>query len=305
MADMIEKKRIAGLGRGLSALMEEIGPSIAPNAAQTPVADGGAAVRPATLPVSRLRPNPRQPRRRFDETAMAELIESVKLRGVLQPLLVRPRGEGYEIVAGERRWRAAQAAQLHEVPVVIKELDDSATYEIALIENIQRADLNAIEEADGYRRLIDEFGHTQDALARLVGKSRSHIANLLRLLDLPGSVREMLIDGRLSMGHARAVLTSPDPIGLAKKAVAQGLSVRQVEALAAEDSGRKKPRSAVAPLASSSDADVRALEQQLSEALGLKVSVVHEGGGGTVSIRYASLDQLDLVSQRLIGLPAF
>ena len=223
---MPERKR-GGLGRGLSALMDE---------AATP-----GAVR-MTLPLADIVASATQPRRRFDEVAMDELVESIRARGVLQPILVRPIAGGrYEIVAGERRWRAAAAAQLHEIPVVIRDLDDAAAFEIALVENIQRADLNPIDEAEGYRRLLGEFGHTQEGLAKIVGKSRSHIANLLRLLDLQTDVRELVAVGALSMGHAKALMGAVDPYALAYRAINEGLSVRQVEALARSARTAKSP----------------------------------------------------------------
>ena len=299
---MSDKKRASGLGRGLSALLEEIG-----TPASSPAGGGTSdtSVRPTMLPITRIRPNPRQPRRHFDQAALNELIESVKLRGLVQPILVRPNGGVYEIVAGERRWRAAQAAQLHEVPVGVRELDDSAAFEIALIENVQRADLNPIEEAEGYQRLMHDFGHTQDAISQLVGKSRSHVANLLRLLNLPSEVRQMVSDGRLSMGHARAILSVANPEELARHIVDKGLSVRETEALAASEQGRSrdpKPRSS-SPRADSGykDPDTEALERALAEAIGLKVTIRGTGQAGKVEIDYSTLDQLDALAQRLIG----
>ena len=290
----MEKKR--GLGRGLSALMDEIRSS--PSESAQPFDGTSPQPQPQTLPVSKIRPMPGQPRRRFDPEAQGDLVESVRSRGVLQPILVRPRNDGYEIVAGERRWRAAQAAQVHDIPVIVRELDDSDAYEIALVENIQRADLNPIEEAEGYARLIHDFDHSQEELAKLVGKSRSHIANLLRLLDLPASVRDMLIDGKLSMGHARAIAAGPDPAALAEDVVARGLSVRQAEALAASARGRPSVRQASrTSRGPEKDADIRALEQMLSEVVGLAVSIE----ANAVRIDYKSLDQLDMVCQRLAG----
>lgn len=294
----MEQKR--GLGRGLSALLDEI--SIAPNSAEQQVGSTEAGV-VQTLPIARIRANPRQPRRRFDEAALAELVESVRSRGLLQPILVRPKDGNYEIVAGERRWRAAQAAQLHDVPVVVKELDDATAFEIALVENIQRADLNPIEEAEGYRRLIDEYGHTQEELARLTAKSRSHVANLLRLLDLPAAVREHVVEGRLTMGHARALVSAPDAEALAGKVIEAGLSVRQTEALASGAQGRApapaRPRGKDFP--EEKDADTLALERLLAESLGLPVSVDADGIRGKVTIGYVNLDQLDMICRRLTG----
>lgn len=291
---MAEKKRVSGLGRGLSALLEEAASppnANAPGVARLAIADIGA--------------NPLQPRRTFMPEAMAELVASVRAHGVLQPILVRPMPEGrYEIVAGERRWRAAQAAGLHEMPAVVRPLDDRAAFEIALIENIQRSDLNAIEEARGYKRLIDDFGHTQQVLAGIVGKSRSHVTNLLRLLDLPTAVQSMVEDGRLTMGHARALASAPDPEALAKRVIAEGLSVRAVEDLAAGRT-RLKPTNGnlrtAATTAGSSDANVDALEIQLAESLGMPVALaVAEGGAsGSLTIRFASLDQLDWLCAKL------
>jgi ParB family chromosome partitioning protein len=293
---MSEPKK--GLGRGLSALLGE-----APRPAEEAAArrDGVREV-----VVARIRPNPAQPRQHFDEDGLAELAESITRHGVLQPVLLRAAEDGgYELIAGERRWRAAQRAQLHAIPALVREHDDSSSAELALIENVQREDLNAIEEAEGYRALISRFGHGQDDVAKLVGKSRSHVANLLRLLDLPEAVRLMLLRGDISMGHARAVATAPDPEELAREIVAGGLSVRQAEALAKQvrpgagsDIGRASARNAK-PV----DADLAALERQLSDMLGLKVQVKHAGAGGTVALRYSSLDQLDMICQRLSGEP--
>jgi ParB family chromosome partitioning protein len=245
-------------------------------------------------------PNSAQPRRHFDEAAIEELAESLKQRGLIQPIVVRPTDRGdYQIVAGERRWRAAQKAQLHEVPVIVRHLGDAETLEIAIIENIQRQDLNAIEEAEAYQRLASDFGHKQEAIARLVGKSRSHVANLLRLLDLPMSVRQAVIDGRLSMGHARALLGAPDPAALAEEVIRRDLSVRETEALARGDKPKRAP---VSPAATpGGDADVALLERQLRDQLGLKVGIAHGPKGGSVTIAYGTLDQLDMLCQRLSG----
>jgi ParB family chromosome partitioning protein len=283
-----------GLGRGLSALLGDV-------AREEPVA--GNAVRSAgvqTLPVAAIRPHPGQPRRHFDDDALDELASSIAARGLIQPIVVRPVGDEYQIVAGERRWRAAQRARLHEVPVIIRELDDSQTLELAIIENVQRQDLNAIEEADAYRRLVDEYGHTQEALGRLVHKSRSHVANLLRLLDLPGSVRDAVRDGRLSMGHARALITAPDPGSLADEVIKRGLSVRETEKLAkgVRPGAKQKPLRMTG-----GNADIMALERQLGDMLGLKVKIAHAGGSGSVTLAYSNLDQLDMLCQRLSGEP--
>lgn len=256
------------------------------------------------LPVSSLAPHPGQPRRHFDEVALEELAQSIAQRGIIQPIVVRPHGKDYQIVAGERRWRAAQRARLHEVPVIVRDLDDAETLEIALVENIQRQDLNAIEEADTYSKLIQEFGHTQDALGRLVGKSRSHVANLLRLLDLPVGVQKMVIEGALSMGHARAIINAPDPETLAERVVEKGLSVRDTEKLARTGSpagAGTRERKAGVVAAPSDNADIAALERQIGDVLGLNVRINFGEGGGTLTIGYSTLDQLDMVCQRLSG----
>ncbi|WP_395624040.1 ParB/RepB/Spo0J family partition protein [Sphingomonas daechungensis] len=291
----------SGLGRGLSALLGE---QAAPPSSKSDVAPnrpGGVR----EIEIGRIRPNPDQPRVRFNEEAIDELADSIMERGVLQPILLRPHGDGFEIVAGERRWRAAQKARLHTIPAIVREIDDSNTAEIALIENVQREDLNAIEEAEGYRQLIDRHGHTQDNIAKLVHKSRSHVANLLRLLDLPEFVRQSLLRGDITMGHARAVATAPDPEALTKEVIAKGLSVRQ-----AEQRARVERPGAGHDIARGSarnyknvDADVVALERQLGDTLGLKVQIAHNGQKGVVTLSYSSLDQLDMICQRLTGEP--
>jgi ParB family chromosome partitioning protein len=278
-----------GLGRGLSALMSDV--NLRPESEGPRRAD-------TRLPVEKLRPNPHQPRKDFDPEALQALAESLRQKGVIQPLVVRPKGEGFEIVAGERRWRAAQMAQQHDVPVVIRDLDDTEVLEVAIIENIQREDLNAIEEALGLKALIDRFGHTQEKVAEALSKSRSHVANLLRLLNLPEEVQGMVREGVLSAGHARAMIGAPDVLSLARTVAARGLSVRETEKLvrdSAEDRGRP-PRAARS--GGEKDADTRALEGDLSAQLGMKVSIDHQGEGGTLSIRYESFDALD----RLCGL---
>jgi len=293
---MSETKK--GLGRGLSALLGE-----APRPAQE-VAARRDSVR--EIEIARIRPNPAQPRQHFDEDSLAELADSIRQHGVLQPILLRPVADGYELIAGERRWRAAQRAHLHAVPALVREHDDSSSAELALIENVQRQDLNAIEEADGYRALITRFGHTQENVAKLVGKSRSHVTNLLRLLDLPETVRLMLLRGDISMGHARAVATALDPEALANEIANKGLSVRQAEALAKRErpgAGADIARASARSAAKAVDADLEVLERQLSDMLGLKVQVKHAGAGGTVSLSYSSLDQLDMICQRLSGEP--
>ncbi|SBV34737.1 Chromosome-partitioning protein ParB [uncultured Sphingopyxis sp.] len=302
------RKRPSGLGRGLNALFGDA-------AVETPVlATAGSAVRAAPVagdavqhvPVGAIRPLPGQPRRHFDETAIAELADSIALRGLLQPIIVRraPDGDGYQLVAGERRWRAAQRAGLHQIPALVRELDDAATYEIALVENIQRQDLNAIEEASAYRRLIEDFGHNQEALAKLVGKSRSHVANLMRLLDLPESVQALVGDGALAMGHARALIGADDAEAIARKVVKDGLSVRAVEALVREGrgGGRKPPLEYKSMDGVGRDPDIVAVERHLSELLGIGVAIQYAGEGkGALTLKFASLDQLDMICQRLSG----
>ncbi|HYC15547.1 MAG TPA: ParB/RepB/Spo0J family partition protein [Stellaceae bacterium] len=286
---MIDEARRRNLGRGLSALLgEEEAP--APEAATH------------RLRVDVLHPGRYQPRHKFDPAAIEALSQSIREKGVLQPLLVRHHpslaGE-YEIIAGERRWRAAQLAQLHEVPVVLRAIDDREALEIALVENLQRQDLSPLEEAEAYRRLLDEFSHTQDAVAQAVGKSRSHVANTLRLLDLPLPVKRLLDDGMLTAGHARALLTAPDPTALAGEVVRRGLNVRQAERLAKRGPAKPRPRRVSAEAGDGKDADTRALERDLSAVLGLVVSVDPAGSGGTITIRYQSLEQLDDVLRRL------
>ena len=288
--------RRPGLGRGLSALLGE---AARPQNEEDGVPPAGIV---RDIDVGLIYPNPNQPRARFDETSIEELADSIRERGVISPILVRPVDGGFQLIAGERRWRAAQKAQLHHIPALIKDLDDSSSAEVALIENIQREDLNAIEEAEGYRKLIDRHGHTQEQLGKLVAKSRSHVANLLRLLDLPIDVRAMLIGGEISMGHARAIIGSPDPSGIAREIVEGGLSVRQAEDRA-RASKPLSPRSGSTSKPRPVDADLAALERQLGDLLGLKVKVLHSGAGGTVSLAYSSLDQLDMICQRLSGEP--
>ena len=294
----MSEKPAKGLGMGLQALLGEAARPTS-SAEAPPAADGVREIE-----IGRIRPNPNQPRIQFSEETIDELADSIAERGVLQPILLRPHGdgEGYEIIAGERRWRAAQRARLHTIPAIIRDVDEATTAEIALIENIQREDLNAIEEADGYKQLIDRHGHTQENVARIVHKSRSHVANLLRLLDLPEFVRQSLLRGDISMGHARAVATAPDPAGLTKEIVSKGLSVRQAEARA-KRAKEGRPERELVLTERMVDADLAALERQLGDMLGLKVEVIHKGAGGTVSLHYSSLDQLDMVCQRLSGEP--
>ncbi|WP_339851234.1 ParB/RepB/Spo0J family partition protein [Roseovarius nubinhibens] len=301
MADKKGKQR--GLGRGLSALMADVGDASTTTAEQPRSPDRMVAI-------DLVLPNPDQPRRRFDEEKLEDLANSIAEKGIIQPLIVRrhPSKENhFEIVAGERRWRAAQRAKVHQVPVVIKEFNDTEVLEIAIIENIQRADLNPVEEAAGYAQLMEKFGHTQDKLSQALGKSRSHIANTMRLLQLPPAVQGFLSEGQLSAGHARALITSDDAEKLAKQVISKGLSVRQTEALVKSTSksaeGEAKP---AARKASAKDADTRALEWDLSANLGMKVSIDHIGasGGGKITLTYSDLDQLDALCSLLsAGLP--
>ncbi|WBH18108.1 ParB/RepB/Spo0J family partition protein [Sphingomonas radiodurans] len=294
------KRARGGLGRGLNALLGDIARDDAPTDSGTNTITG---VR--MIPISAIAPHPEQPRRHFDETALNELAASIAERGIIQPIVVRPHGHDYQIVAGERRWRAAQRARLHEVPVVVRDYSDAETLQIALVENIQRQDLNAIEEAEAYSRLLDEFGHTQEVLAKTVHKSRSHVANLLRLLDLPKTVQGRVIDGTLSMGHARAIIGATDPEALAEQVVGKGLSVRQTEKLAqaAKPSSTRRAPRAPSPTSSEGDADVAALERQLGDLLGLKIRISYGDAGGTLTVEYSTLDQLDMICQRLSGEP--
>lgn len=256
-----------------------------------------------TVSVAHLHPGKYQPRHTFAEEELKNLADSIRAKGVLQPLLVRPHprevGE-FEIIAGERRWRAAQLAQVHEVPVIVRDFDDRETLEVALIENLQRQDLSPLEEAEGYQRLMDEFSHTQEALASALGKSRPHVANMLRLLSLPEAVKAMIDDRRLSAGHARALVGRDDALALAQDIVSKGLSVRQAEALT-RDGGAKagKPGAGKAAAKSVKDADTLALEHDLAALLGLKVDINDHGGRGTVVVHYESLEQLDQVLARL------
>ena len=279
-------------------------PVAAAPAASAPTQAAADAAGPRSIPIDLVQRNPQQPRKHFDEAELNDLSSSIKTHGILQPILVRPIADGkYEIVAGERRWRAAQKAGLHSIPAVIRELNEVEVLEIAIVENVQRMDLNPIEEAQGFQALIDRFGRTQQEIADAVGKSRPHIANMLRLLQLPDDLQEMVRDGRLSSGHARAILTAPDPRGLAQRAIQEGLNVRDIERLAQQAKDEKHgPR--VTPGGSSAEAknaDTRALEQSLSNALGLDVTINDKAGAGEVKISYKTLDQLDDVIRRLRG----
>jgi len=305
----VKKSTFSGLGRGLSALLGEVEsevlaasngpagqPGSVPSAATLPGAPAEQRA-PRTLPIALLRPNPFQPREHFDPEALEELAASVRDKGVIQPIIVRPvpgQPDEYQIVAGERRWRAAQKARLHEVPVVIKALTDAEALEVALIENIQRADLNPIEEARGYRQLIDRFNYTQDALGQVIGRSRSHIANTIRLLQLPQAVQDYIYAGKLSAGHARTLVGQPDPEAMAQELIAGGLNVREAEEKGRKVKGKKKRTIG-------KDADTRALEQSLTSQLGLNVSIAFRGEkGGELKVAYKTLEQLDEIC-RLLG----
>ena len=294
---MVEKKgKSRGLGRGLSSLMGDFN--------NEPVSSSVNLENQALeklVPVEKIYPNPNQPRKSFQEEKLIELANSIKTKGVVQPLIVRKKKgtkESFEIVAGERRWRAAQRAQIHELPVIVKEFTDIEVLEIAIIENVQRADLNPIEEALGYKNLMDNFDHTQEGLSKEIGKSRSHIANLLRLLNLPTAVQELLISGQLTAGHARALVTCDNPLALAKQIISLGLSVRDAERLA-KNVGQKKVNNKT----KNKPPDTMLLEANISAALKMKVSINHEEGKekGLITISYKSLDELDRISEILIN----
>jgi ParB family chromosome partitioning protein len=293
---MSEKKvKTRGLGRGLSALMADVEVDVLkPKSGQRRI--------DLSLPIEKIQPNPDQPRRTFSDDNLSELAASILAKGIIQPLIVRKSPKvpnTYEIVAGERRWRAAQMAQLHELPVLVREFDDVEVLEVAIIENIQRLDLNPVEEAAGYKQLMDKFGHTQEKLAEALSKSRSYIANLLRLLHLPDEVLNLLQSGALSVGHARALITSDNPVDLARQVVSDGLSVRATEILvkkaAAGDNPVPKKAASSTRNPGIKDADTRALEGDLSAALGLKVSVDHSANdtSGQITLTYKTLEQLD------------
>ncbi|MBC2836045.1 ParB/RepB/Spo0J family partition protein [Paragemmobacter straminiformis] len=293
---MEKKNERRGLGRGLSALMADVSVEVDP---QTP----DRARRPDLLvPVERLVPNPNQPRRDFQPEALQELADSIRLKGVIQPLIVRLIAEDrYEIVAGERRWRAAQLAQVHELPVILRDFSDSEVIEVAIIENIQRADLNAVEEALAYKQLMERFGHTQEKVAEALSKSRSHIANLLRLLTLPEDVQAYVRQGKLSAGHARALITSPRASELARQVIERNLSVRETEALAKHPEQKGAGKSSGPRPKGEKDADTRALEGDLSASLGMRVVIDHSAGGegGSLTVHYRTLDDLDMLCAAL------
>lgn len=290
-ANMAEETR-PRLGRGLAALIGESG-------------EEGAAVARARgqkkIPTAFLRPNPRNPRKSFDDTQLEELASSIREKGIIQPILARTlpgRADAYEIIAGERRWRAAQKAGLHEVPIILVEADERQAIELAIVENVQRTDLNALEEALGYEQLEKEFGYSQSELANVIGKSRSHVANTLRLLNLPEKTKRLLADGAISAGHARALLTITDADAIAEQIVAQGLSVRDVERLVQKSTSRAARKSGETE---GKDSDTRAMEKTLSNALGLNVTIAHRGEAGEVKIRYKNLDQFDGLCRKLKG----
>lgn len=286
MTEDISRKR---LGRGLAALIGEIDRPEAPIKAS--VADG-------KVPIELIGPNPRNPRRTFGEEELADLAQSIREHGIVQPVVVRPapgQPGRFEIIAGERRWRAAQRAGVAEIPIIRRDVDDRVALEIAIIENVQRADLNPVEEALGYQQLMEDHGYTQADLGQVIGKSRSHVANTLRLLKLPAEIREMVVNGALSAGHARTLVTAADPGALAKRIVEGGLSVRQAEALAQAPQASPRPKAA----APEKDADTLSLEKLLSDVTGMKVTINHRDGGGELRIAYRTLEQLDDLCRRL------
>ena len=299
MSDDTSRKR---LGRGLAALMGELDQPVS-----EPKSESAAPAEPRgerVVPIEKIRANPNNPRRSFSDAELEDLSNSIREHGIVQPILVRPAkgtdlgGAEYEIIAGERRWRAAQKVSVHEIPIIIRDVADKQALELAIIENVQRSDLNAVEEALGYQQLIDEYDYTQNDLAQVIGKSRSHVANTLRLLNLPADVQKLVGNGSLSAGHARTLVTASDPNSLARRIVSEGLSVRQAELLA-QDSGKaataKKPKSA-----SKKPADIVALEKRLEDSLGLTIDLRHgEKEKGELRIRYKTLDQLDEVCRRL------
>ena len=299
----LPKKR-TGLGRGLSSLLGEIQAETA--SAVSGRADVGSMPDGIRLiPTANLQPLPNQPRRNFDDDALEELARSITVHGLLQPIVVRDLDGQLQIVAGERRWRAAQLAQVHELPVIIRDFTDAEVIEVAIIENIQRADLNAIEEALAFRQLMDRFGHTQEKLAEALSKSRSHIANLLRLLQLPDDVQGLVREGKITAGHARALITAPNASELARQVLTRNLSVRETEALTREPGKKGSGKSSGPRGKSEKDADTRALENDLSANLNMRVTIDHAGvdDGGTLSIRYRSLDDLDLLCRVLSAIP--
>lgn len=290
---MVKKRERTGLGRGLSALMADIELPSTATSGNDPATVNARGLR--YVAIERITPNPDQPRRHFADTALTELAASIREKGIIQPLIVRPHpvnAQEFQIVAGERRWRAAQQAQLHELPVIVRDFNETELLEVAIIENVQRADLNPLEEALGYRQLIERFGHTQERVAQALGKSRSHIANMMRLLALPEEIQSLVRGGQLSAGHARALLTAQDPLLIARQAVANGWSVRDVEQKIKEGRASRQQRSN--PRTGDKDADTIALERDLSAAIGMSVRIDHQPSGeGRLSIRYKDLQGLD------------
>ncbi|MBX5238536.1 ParB/RepB/Spo0J family partition protein [Rhizobium sp. NLR22b] len=290
MNDDVSKRR---LGRGLAALIGEMDQPVPVEAERTVSAD-------RMIPIEFVNRNPRNPRRFFDDTELHDLASSIRQHGIVQPIVVRTMSQDrYEIIAGERRWRAAQLAGLIEIPVIIRDVDDKTALEIAIVENVQRADLNPLEEALGYEQLIAEYGYTQNDLGEIIGKSRSHVANSLRLLKLPDPVRDLLAAGSLSAGHARALVSTPDPASLARTIVAKGMSVRDAEKLAQNNIKAQSEPQQPALRRDQKDSDTLALERTLSDALGLEVSINHKSGGGQIKIAYKSLEQLEEVCRLL------
>lgn len=290
MSEDVSKRR---LGRGLAALIGEMDQPV-------PVGETRQTINPdRTIPIEFVARSPKNPRRYFDEAELQDLAGSIRQHGIVQPVVVRTIGsDRYEIIAGERRWRAAQLAGLVEIPVIVRDVDDRTALELAIVENVQRADLNPLEEALGYDQLIAEHGYTQNDLGEIIGKSRSHVANSLRLLKLPDPVRDMLADGSLSAGHARALVSTPDPVALAKTIAQKGLSVRDAEKLA-QNHIRAQQAPASTEVRESKDSDTIALERSLSDRLGLSVSINHKGGGGQLKINYKTLDQLEEICRLL------
>ncbi|MDG4890425.1 ParB/RepB/Spo0J family partition protein [Mesorhizobium sp. WSM4887] len=292
---MSEDQSRKRLGRGLAALIGEIDRPVAPEKPSAVAADG-------KVPIEFVSPNPKNPRRHFGDAELTDLAQSIREHGVVQPVVARPSPSQpgrYEIIAGERRWRAAQRAGLTEIALIVRDVNDRTALELAIIENVQRADLNPVEEAQGYQQLIDEHGYTQADLGQVIGKSRSHVANTLRLLKLPDVIRDMLVDGALSAGHARTLVTAGDPAGLAKRIVEEGLSVRQAEALAQMPAGPTPAKVRSAPSAPEKDPDTLALEKLMTDTIGMIVSIEHKAKGGTLRVDYRSLDQLDELCRRL------
>ncbi|MDG4899164.1 MULTISPECIES: ParB/RepB/Spo0J family partition protein [unclassified Mesorhizobium] len=292
---MSEDQSRKRLGRGLAALIGEIDRPVAPEKPSAVAADG-------KVPIEFVSPNPKNPRRHFGDAELTDLAQSIREHGVVQPVVARPSPSQpgrYDIIAGERRWRAAQRAGLTEIPLIVRDVNDRTALELAIIENVQRADLNPVEEAQGYQQLIDEHGYTQADLGQVIGKSRSHVANTLRLLKLPDVIRDMLVDGALSAGHARTLVTAGDPAGLAKRIVEEGLSVRQAEALAQMPAGPTPAKVRSAPSAPEKDPDTLALEKLMTDTIGMIVSIEHKAKGGTLRVDYRSLDQLDELCRRL------